>query len=418
MKTEDATRLWTNKICNCPIRGVQIAMWKYGKHDWWQIWPNCARGRRFRYFHRFWLLEMADDDEAAPAPEVPDLPPIVLPVLPHSDLHAADWAIADFVCPQAGSIFCFHLQKRVLVSGGLDGIIRTWDLQTEKCCIQLSGHEQAIKSLIVKDNLLYSGDSSGNIRVWDIETEECLHSMNEHTQTVSSLHLVGDYLYSTSYDNTVHMWDASTLASLRKLEGHLAPVTCAAVNPDEPSLIYSGSWDRTIRLWDTRTALEPGTEPIYWGEPHSVHSLCLNNGVLFAGGGDCKIRAWDLAVHNHPRLTMWGHKGWVLSLKFSHGALYSGADDCTIKRWDLKYGVATHTMHGHRAGVQFLHDEDGVSLFSGSSDACIRAWDVTRLEQQIVDIDVLRTEEIRKKMLADLEAEGGAKKKGKKGKKK
>jgi WD40 repeat protein len=66
-----------------------------------------------------------------------------------------------------------------LVSGGVDGTVRLWDLRTGRLRQALSGHTNLITSVDVSPDgrLAASGCSDGMVRIWDAQTGECLHML-------------------------------------------------------------------------------------------------------------------------------------------------------------------------------------------------------------------------------------------------
>lgn len=66
-----------------------------------------------------------------------------------------------------------------LVSGGMDGIVRLWDLQTGRLRQALSGHTNLITSVDVSPDgrQVASGCSDGMVRIWDTQTGQCLHTL-------------------------------------------------------------------------------------------------------------------------------------------------------------------------------------------------------------------------------------------------
>lgn len=66
-----------------------------------------------------------------------------------------------------------------------------------------------------------------------------------------------------------------------------------------------------------------------------IRSLAWDNGsVLFSGGRDGSICAWDLETSKR----LWSYVGHIMSVNcmaFANGTLYTGSKDCTVKAWDV-----------------------------------------------------------------------------------
>ena len=118
----------------------------------------------------------------------------------------------------------------LLFSGSYDFTIKVWSLRTLSRVKTLTGHADAVRSLLYvppppkKDGV--SGKRSGG----------------------SSLLPLGrrGRLFSASYDGTVRVWDVATLEPVATLPGHSGPVrTLASVD----GLVFSGSYDKTVRFF-------------------------------------------------------------------------------------------------------------------------------------------------------------------------
>ena len=59
-----------------------------------------------------------------------------------------------------------------LASGGSDGTVRIWDMETGEQRIILSGHRDSVGAVAVAPdgNWLASGDIRGTVRIWGVET--------------------------------------------------------------------------------------------------------------------------------------------------------------------------------------------------------------------------------------------------------
>jgi len=117
------------------------------------------------------------------------------------------------------------------------------------------------------DDLLFSGSYDFTIKVWSLRTLSRVRTLTGHGDAVRSLLYVppkkGDSgkrssggvsspafplgrrgrLFSASYDGTVRVWDVASLEPVASLPGHSGPVrTLASVD----GLVFSGSYDKTV----------------------------------------------------------------------------------------------------------------------------------------------------------------------------
>ena len=67
----------------------------------------------------------------------------------------------------------------VLLSGGSDGSIRWWDVQSRECLALRQGHQGAVQSLRVSPDgrRLASCSDDGAINIWDLQSGEHLRTL-------------------------------------------------------------------------------------------------------------------------------------------------------------------------------------------------------------------------------------------------
>jgi F-box/WD-40 domain protein 7 len=112
----------------------------------------------------------------------------------------------------------------LLFSGSYDFTIKAWSLRTLSRVATLTGHGDAVRSLLYVPPPK-KGGSGGS--------ERKRNSLGRRGR-----------LFSASYDGTVRVWDVATLSALAALPGHSGPVrTLASVD----GLVFSGSYDKTVR---------------------------------------------------------------------------------------------------------------------------------------------------------------------------
>jgi WD40 repeat protein len=146
----------------------------------------------------------------------------------------------------------FSPDGKLVVSGGVDGTVRVWDLETAKelQCMKLDRVTVMAVAYMPNGKQVASAGSDGLIRIWEVDTGKELAKFEGHTGIVAALAVTrdGKRLVSAGHDKTVRVWDTTTGKELRCLHGHTAAVQAVAVSPDGKTILTGGE-DNTARLW-------------------------------------------------------------------------------------------------------------------------------------------------------------------------
>ncbi|KAK4994802.1 hypothetical protein LTR66_005243 [Elasticomyces elasticus] len=198
--------------------------------------------------------------------------------LPHPD-HAAEG--------HTGAVYAIQQRGRRLVSGGADGTVRRWDLDSQRLIGRaLRGHHGRVYALHFdgRRDIIVSGSSSAEVFVWRFSSGELLQAIpHAHNSAVVSLHFSGGVLATGSMDNDVKVWkqcssvqavhssaDSSrygTLVEASTLKGHVGGVTAVYVHEDT---IVSSSGDLCVKVWsiDTGECLRTFSNPEHVASVH------------------------------------------------------------------------------------------------------------------------------------------------------
>jgi Prp8 binding protein len=136
----------------------------------------------------------------------------------------------------------------------------------------------------------------------------------------------------------------------------------------------------TIDAKPPRWAADSTSSVCFHGHTASVNALAThksgNKFVVFSGGGDDSIRAWDLSGFCLQTFEK-AHDGYISSLLLHGEYLLSASFDRTIGLWNAERRERLRAIKAHANCVNALclHATTGAVL-SVSWDSCVRVWDL------------------------------------------
>lgn len=173
--------------------------------------------------------------------------------------------------------------------------ITLWDVATVAQQGALRGHTGEVTGLFfIQNNAgLVSAGMDGTIRIWDVNTRQALTVVETGVPILSlALSMDGTALAAGHEDGSITLWLLGDMsASLAGLQGHIDAVNGLAFSPDGTALV-SGGEDGTVVLWDLENLAE---EPrILTGHQSEVESVLVSpDGLLVVSlGADNTVRFW------------------------------------------------------------------------------------------------------------------------------
>ncbi|KAI4118274.1 MAG: hypothetical protein LQ338_007428 [Usnochroma carphineum] len=143
----------------------------------------------------------------------------------------------------------------VLISGGGDGTIKIWALDTEKGgsiselrCLE-SGDESVL-TLTLDGTFLYSGRSGGDINVWDLETCQLVRRIESHAVDVLTLCVGRGAIFSGSANGIVKQF-CPRYECLHVWQAHDQLILASLVTEYRGKRMYvTGGNDGCVAIWD------------------------------------------------------------------------------------------------------------------------------------------------------------------------
>jgi WD40 repeat protein len=271
---------------------------------------------------------------------------------------------------------------RHAVSGGRDGAVRVWDLDSGATLHTLTGHIGEVYAVAVSADgrRAVSGGADGTVRVWDLDSGETLHTLTGHDGSVAAVAVSADGRHAVSggRDGAVRVWDLDSGATLHTLTVHDS-VYAVAVSADGRRAV-SGDDNGAVRVWD----LDSGATLHTLTGHDSVYAVAVSaDGRRAVSGGRDEIlgrvRVWDLDTGTTLH-TLTSHIGAVYAVAVSadgRRAVSGGVEGRTVRVWDLDTGAILHTLTGHIGEVYAVAvSADGRRAVSGGADGTVRVWDL------------------------------------------
>ncbi|KAH8271239.1 hypothetical protein KR018_002704, partial [Drosophila ironensis] len=263
-----------------------------------------------------------------------------------------------------------HPPKDFIVSGGLDDIVKVWDLQedhTLKLRHQLKAHALGVVSVAVTSDgqTIASSSLDSTLCLWDARSGEKKHMLNFGPVDLWTVGFspCNKYVISGLNDGKISMYSVETGKPEQTLDAQNGKYTLSIAYSPDGKYIASGAIDGIITIFDVAAGKVAQTLE---GHAMPVRSLCFspNSQMLLTGSDDGHMKLYDVA-HSDVVGTLSGHASWVLCVSFSGDGKHfaSSSSDRSVKVWDTSERKCLHTFAEHTDqvwGVRYSPGNDKV----------------------------------------------------------
>jgi len=278
-----------------------------------------------------------------------------------------------------------------IVSGAGDGELRTWHLPSRRIRWAVRGHSGRVGGVACSKNMLISCGLDKLIKVWSLEQvvadsvsnssfntadiQPYLVQMGARPFTGVDHHCSKD-MYATS-STQVDLWDYNRSEPIQTLAWNGETMRSVKFNLVETNILVSTALDRSIVLYDVRASTpirklvtKACSNAVCWN-PMEAYFFSSANDDSNCYTYDCRKLKDAVCVHQ-------GFQNAVMSVDYSPTGreLACGAYDKTIRIFPVDSTVSREIYHTRRMQRVFSvkYTRDSAYLLSGSDDSNLRLW--------------------------------------------
>jgi len=234
---------------------------------------------------------------------------------------------------------------KIAISSSNDHTMRIWNMKTGNA-ISAFEHYHWLFAIAPDGTRVVSGGVWGGCRVWELQSGAEQLSFEGHTDRLIAIAITpdGKRVLSSSDDSTMRLWSIDTAEQYFCIKVPRYWPRTLAITPDSQYAIVGGS-GTYLTLWDLRTGDQVKS---YQGHTARVNSVAISSDGHFAvsGSDDHTVRVWQLDSRQMLRMID-GHLARVNSVAFSPNGRFilSASDDCDLRLWNVATGesVASFT---------------------------------------------------------------------------
>lgn len=116
-------------------------------------------------------------------------------------------------------IYAVAFDGQRIASGSMDSTVCIWSAQTGELIALLQGHTALVGQVQIngRSNVLVTGGSDGRVVIFSLDSFECVHRLCAHDNSVTCLQFDDRFVVTGGNDGRVKLWDFKTGAFIREL---------------------------------------------------------------------------------------------------------------------------------------------------------------------------------------------------------
>ena len=208
------------------------------------------------------------------------------------------------------SSFLFLKNSNVFVSGGYDGKLCLWDIETLKLVKEIK-HGQNVDKSINKNGAIValSSDSdetlvaigflNGSVGIYESSFQQPMNIFIAHSDYLMSINIISAdcMIVTTSHDKTVKIWSLKGIASCKHVLTQHSDLVLNSSACEKEKFLLTGSKDETIKGWNYQTgellfSIQCQKNSIFDIDHHPTQSCFVTC------SGDGSVVVWDYELGN------------------------------------------------------------------------------------------------------------------------
>jgi len=280
--------------------------------------------------------------------------------------------------------------EQCIITCSVDGSLRLWDLESgTQIGEDWRDGNDAVQSMALSPNgkTIASGGDNGKVRLWDVETRKVILKWTGHTEVVYALcwSADGKRVASGSWDGTARVWDVKRGKNVLTIRTEYHWVWAVIYSPDSSKLATGGDEEDAVKIWDAKTGEHLKT--LNHHDYDMVRSLAWtpDGKKLVISGSYGPIRIFDTATWQQIAI-LEGHTRQVSAISLSQNNLLASVSlDKTARLWNLDANlpVLVGPPLQHKKDLRSAAlSSDGKVLVTGCGNNNVYTWDVHAILQK------------------------------------